>query len=323
MSLLALVKDIAKRVLLGSQVLQQIDLNLPEPQGEIAVWLTGLKEPRDVTHLHAIACASPSIVCMAMSADAVFEASRRKPTLEIRERAGQQRQLAKIDLRLCRQIELEDGTFTLFTVTACSIDCLPAMQFWAQYFQRAYWRWRDKRVPNVRLQRTDSQAMTALFLCPRPVVLVTAMEREEGQDTEELAAGNIFPMNLMGNLDGSHFGFALNTARLASKSVKRAERVVLSSIPFDGAGLARKLGKNHLLHSADWEQLPFGVDRTKGFGLPVPAFASRVREIEVLKIEELGSHTFFLGRVVRDERYESKQGFFMAQALQAVRHARL
>jgi len=258
---------------------------------------------------------------MAMSADAIFEPSQRKLTLQIRERTGKHRQLAKINLRLSEQIELEDRIFAFFTIATCSIDCLPATHFWAQYFQRAYWRWRDKVVPNVRLQLTDSQAMIAMFLCPRPVVLVTAMERAEGQDTEELAAGNIFPMNLMGNLGGSHFGFALNTARLASKSVKRAERVLLSTIPFESAELARKLGKNHLLHSADWDQLPFGVDRTKGFGLPVPAFASRVREIEVLHIEELGSHTFFLGRVVRDESYENKQGFFMAQGLQAAKRS--
>jgi len=319
MQLRALVKDIAKRVLFGSQVLQLVDLDLPERQQDVAVWLTGFDQPRDVTHLHAIACASPLLVCMAVSADVVSEPNRRTLALEIHERTGQNRRLARIGLRLSQLIKLKDAAFALFAITACSIDCLPRTYFWAQYFQRTYWRWRDKVVPNVRLQLTDSQTMIALFLCPRPVVLVTTLEHSKEQFTPEMAAGNIFPMNLMGYLDESYFGFALNTERLASQAVKRAERVVLSSIPFDCAPLARKLSKNHLQNSADWDNLPFAVDRTRGFGLPVPAFASRVREIDVVHIEELGSHTFFLGRIRRDQRYESQQEFFMAQALRPLR----
>lgn len=291
-----------KRLLLGDLMLKQTDLPLFEPQTERSVWLTGAGDRQDVTHRHTIACASPLTICLPVGDGG--EAFPKKAALEVWQTGNTPRRLARIGLRLSETLPTDGGTFALCTVTGCSDGQWTVLRFWAQWVQRAFWRWRDRKRANVHLNLTDSHAMNALFFCPRPVVLVSTQQGEQG---------NLFPMNLMGSLGGESFGFALIRERYGAKSVKAAERIVLSSIPFEDAEKARALGVQHLRESVVWAELPFAVDRGMGFGVPVPAFASRVREVAVVERRELGSHTFFLSRVVRDEAYRRCEGFFMVQ----------
>ncbi|MGA2596984.1 MAG: hypothetical protein ABSH09_08320, partial [Bryobacteraceae bacterium] len=86
-------------------------------------------------------------------------------------------------------------------------------------------------------------------------------------------------MNLMGPLGNGYFGFALNSQRRAASLVERAGRLALSSVPFDQALVSRQLGKNHRQEAVNWNELPFPVIPSAALGIPVPAFASRVREM--------------------------------------------
>jgi len=147
-----------------------------------------------------------------------------------------------------------------------------------------------------------TQAMTVLFTCPRPVVLVSLSFGD---------SGSMFPMNLMGPVGDGYFAFALNSRRRASSLVERAGRVALSGIPFDQAAMARQLGKNHRRDAVNWSELPFQVTRSAALGIPAPAFALRVREMEIESIRKLGSHTLFVARIVRDERWSDSPQFFM------------
>jgi flavin reductase (DIM6/NTAB) family NADH-FMN oxidoreductase RutF len=302
-------KSLLKRLLLGNEALpQQVSVAICEPQSEIAVWLHGAGASRDVTYLHSIACASPFTVCIPFDnvdalerqcgGDGVF--------LELRERTGAQRLLGKIGFRYSMAIPVGGYCLGLFRARSCVNYCLPRVRFWGHYLQQQYWRWRDKKVPNVRMSATDEHAMMVMFICPRPVVLVTAME-EYG--------GNLFPMNLMGYLGDGHFSLALNSERQASQCVKRSGRVALSSVPFEKAEVARQLGKHHLQSSIDWNRLPFHVKSSSRFGIPVPEFALRVRELEVQAVEELGSHTFFVARILQEEIYADGPNFFMIHGI--------
>jgi flavin reductase (DIM6/NTAB) family NADH-FMN oxidoreductase RutF len=310
------MKSLLKWLVLGNETLpQQVTVAIREPQSEIAVWLYGKGAPRDVTHLHSIACASPFTVCIPF--DNLEKLKEQyggdKAVLELRERAGSQRLLGKIGLRFNMTIPAGESYLGLFRVKSCVNYCVPKIRFWGHYLQQAYWRWRDKKVPNVRMSATDEHAMMVMFICPRPVVLVTTME-ENG--------GNLFPMNLMGHLGGDYFSLALNRERQASACVKRSGRVALSSIPFEKADLARQLARHHLQASIDWNQLPFHVKDSSGFGVPVPEFALRVRELEVQDVEELGSHTFFVARILHEEIYADGPAFFMIHGIyQRVRTA--
>ncbi len=303
------MKRMLKRLLMGDEALpQEVTVAICEPQGEIAVWLYGRGAPRDVTHLHSIACASPFTVCLPFDCIEVLEREYGGDAafLEVREQAGAQRLLGKIGLRYSASVSAGRSCLGLFRARSCVNYCLPKVHFWGRYLQQAYWRWRDKKVPNVRMSATDDHAMMVMFICPRPVVLVTTME--EG-------GGNLFPMNLMGHLGDGYFSLALNSERQASQCVKRSGRVVLSSIPFEKAGVARQLRKHHLQSSIDWSELPFLLKSSSRFGAPVPEFALRVKELEVQTVEELGSHTFFVGRILQEEIYAAGPGFFMIHGI--------
>lgn len=308
------MKSLVKWLLLGNETLpQQVTVAIYEPQDEIAVWLHGAGAPRDVTHLHSIACASPFTVCLPFgSAEALEkECGGDKAWLELRERRGAERLLGKVGLRYSASIPAGETCLGLFRARSCVNYCLPKIRFWAHYAQQAYWMRRDRKVPNVRMSATDAHAMMVMFICPRPVVLVTAMEGQKG---------NLFPMNLMGELGGGYFSLALNSERQASKCVKRAGRVALSSVPFEKAGVARQLGKHHLQSSIDWNQLPFRVKRSGRLGFPVPEFALRVVELEIQSVEELGSHTFFVGKILQEVTYAGGANFFMIHGIyQSVR----
>jgi flavin reductase (DIM6/NTAB) family NADH-FMN oxidoreductase RutF len=134
-----------------------------------------------------------------------------------------------------------------------------------------------------------------LFICPRPICLAS---------TTESSVGNMFPMNVMGQLDDGYFGFGLKDARSPSNLVDRTRRIALSTIPMQQGDLGYKLGPNHSKKNGiDWNDLPFATRQSPEFGIPIPAFAFRVREMEVEVARKLGSHIFFVGRVVRDERF--------------------
>jgi hypothetical protein len=122
-------------------------------------------------------------------------------------------------------------------------------------------------------------------------------------------------MNLMGSFGNGYFGFGLNSRRLASSLVDRAGRIAISDIPVGEAHIARQLGKNHRREAVDWSELPFPVTLSTALGIPVPSFASRVREMEIEDVRKLGSHTLFVARIIRDERRTDSPQFFMIHGL--------
>jgi flavin reductase (DIM6/NTAB) family NADH-FMN oxidoreductase RutF len=303
------IKRLIKKWLLGDKTLpQQVTVALREPQDEIAVWFHGRGSPRDVTSFHSIACASPFTICVSFSSEEGLhrECDGSGTSLELRERRGAQRVLGTIGLRYCMAMTTGATCLGLFRVRDCVNYCMPRVHFWAHYFQQVYWGWRDRKIPNVRMSMLDAHAMMIMFICPRPVFLVTTMDQQ---------TSNLFPMNLMGRVGASHFSLALNSERLASQSVKGAVRVALSSIPYEKAHIARQLGKQHLRSDVDWSQLPFQAISSSFLELPIPEFALRVIELEIETVKELGSHTFFVGRILREQVFREDEGFFMIHGI--------
>jgi flavin reductase (DIM6/NTAB) family NADH-FMN oxidoreductase RutF len=108
-------------------------------------------------------------------------------------------------------------------------------------------------------------------------------------------------MNLLGSLGGDYFAFALTSRRKAAPLVERIRRLALSTVPLDHAPTVRKLAGNHYNQSIDWAQLPFSLQSSKKLGLPIPEFAIRVYELQVCDAQTLGSHTFFLAKILHVE----------------------
>ncbi len=291
-----------KRLAMGDSIFpQQVTVGMRDPQGEITVWLHGAGEPRDVTSRHVMACVDPLIIGVVFDPGWVIPArSRIKFSLRFRERRGARRLLGEIRLAGSGEVFGDDG-LRLFRIRGSSNYCLPRLRLWAHFAYLAYRRWRFNNNPEIKITPRDAHTMVAFFICPRPVVLVSVRHGEEG---------NVFPMNLMGPISENRFAFALNSTRHAAPIVVKARRAAISNVPLSEAALAKGLGRNHLKSSIDLSELPFASWSSPVFGFPVPDFAVRVREIEIETSMRLGSHTFFIARLIHDEQITVAQEFF-------------
>jgi flavin reductase (DIM6/NTAB) family NADH-FMN oxidoreductase RutF len=297
-----------RRVVLGDTDLpQQCTVAMRDPQSEVEVWLHGLGPDLNVTDNHVIASAAPSIIAMGL--DDAWRPQIKSGTrllLRLRQRGGDAALLGQLGLQSTEVVRTGGGDVHLFEVRSCENYCLPRLRIWRYSLFQAWLRARYRKNTDVSMTARSANAITVLFSCPRPVVLVSVALGD---------GGNIFPMNLMGPIGDGYFAFALNGRRQAASFVERAGRVAISSVPFDQATLARQLGANHRCEGVNWSELPFQVTQSAALGIPVPTFALRVREMEIEAIRKLGSHTLFVARIIRDESWSDSPQFFMIHGL--------
>src|SRR5215469_686753 len=285
------MRNAIKNRIFGRLLPQEFTLGFPEPQTEIAVWLDGAGAPRDVTYCYSVACGAPLTFCIGMGRDVDRD---RVEHLSLKYcRRVERQMLGEIKLKYMSSLSHGDSEFFLFYPRSSTNYCLPKTQLAAQYSLFRYRHWRKDNTKGVHLSFLESRAMMVEFIRPHPVMLVSVGSREEG---------NIFPMNLLGDLGNGYFGLALRTERMAGGLVERHGRIALTSMPLAQGAVAYQLGHNHSRQSFDWGQLPFAMRMSTTFHIPVPAFALRIRELEIKEARAVGSHTFFLARIVHDEK---------------------
>jgi len=308
---MSFLRKVRSTILGDSDLPQQCAVGLRGPQTEIRVELHGLGSPRDVTARHMIACASPFTIGVGLDAESSMEvADASNLSLKFFERAGDQRLLAEIVLRLSSSVSAGSQELFLFEVGRVENYCLPRPRLWAHYLFLALVRARGTKKPGeIPMVASGVHAGIAFFTCPRPVVLVSVPAGDSGD------SGNMFPMNLMGPIGDGWFAFSLNSTRQASPLVQRAGRVALSDLPFDQSDRARELRGNHKRESILWKDLPFPIRNSAAFGIPVPDFALRVRDMEIEAVRRLGSHTVFVARIVHEERCSDGLQFFMIHGI--------
>ena len=278
-----------KNRLFGRLFPQEFTLGFAEPQTEIAVWLHGTGSPMDVTYRYSVASAAPLTFCIGFDND-VGRSDRF--SLKFCRRLEQQT-LGAIELKRVAAFSVGESQFIFFEPCSSTNYCLPRTQLAVQYLLFAYNQWRKDNTKGVHLSFLERRAMMVEFIRPHPVILVSVGSREEG---------NMFPMNLFGDLGNGYFGLALRAERVVGGLVQRHGRIAVSSMPLSHGAVAYQLAHNHSRQSFDWDQLPYALRMSPLFNIPVPAFALRVREMEIETVRAVGSHRFFLARIVRDEK---------------------
>jgi flavin reductase (DIM6/NTAB) family NADH-FMN oxidoreductase RutF len=288
---------IKKLVFADTQLPQEFTIGMQEPQTEIAVWLHGFGEPIDVSRRHATACSGPLII--GVSLDEGRRGAERPHSVSLRfcERAGKQRMLGEIHLALKTAIPLDGSELLLFNVLGSTNRCLPWLRLLPHFASQAYSNWRRLKSFDVKMTALEMRAAIVTFIRPHPLGLGSLVSGD---------GGNIFPMNLMGELGNGYFSFALKDSRLAAHQVERAGRLALSNVPMPLCKTAFQFAVNHTKPSIDWEQIPFALKVSKEFQIPVPATAPRIRELKVEQIHKIGSHTLFIARIISDESFSSE-----------------
>jgi hypothetical protein len=303
MSIMKRCRKAIERIVFGDAYLPQaFSIGLPDPQSEVAVWLLGIGEPIDVTYRHSMACADPFTVCIGFDDGKVPDKDTTSElSLRFCERNGRKQVLAEIglDVKSAAVVPSRDAKLVLFRARYSKNYCLPRRHLFAHYCLYRYSLWRKPDVPGRMMSFLERRAAMVMFICPHPVVLLSLCN--EG-------GGNIFPMNIGGNLGGGYFALALKESRLAAHLVELAGRVAISNVPLSHTSTAFKLGINHHKPSINWNELPFQTRLSSAFSIPVPIFTHRVREMEIDTVHRLGSHIFFVARIVSDEIFPEPEG---------------
>jgi len=306
-----------KRAVFGSSDLhQQCAIGLRDPQSEVSVWLNGPGICRDVTYRHVMAAAQP--LTLGVGLEDTYDPAiigKGGPSLEFREKGGKNRLLGTISLRLIDVIPLGGGRLHLFRVRDCRNYCLPRARLWAHYSYYAYRQRRARRrhaASAFRMVASELRSVFVFYICPRPVVLVSVSDGD---------LANIFPMDLIGPIDTRYFALALHSNSTAVPLMERAMRIALSSVPVEQTSIAYELGENHKRRSVDWAHVPFATTPSAAFGIPVPRFSLRVREMQIEAVRALGSHNLYLAKAVEDEHWaDGLQLFHVHGIYQARRH---
>lgn len=268
-------------------------LGLHDPQPYVSVWLEGMGEARDVTRNNVVTALRPFTIGIMFDARMPLPC-REELRLCMRLRASN-RLLGVIRLRFARSIPLAEHTFGLFEIDGCENRCVSAPVMALYYLRKWYSnRLKQRRNPyNFQMTPLDLRASYVFYICPRPVVLVTVIHGERG---------NMFPMDLIGPTDSPWFSMALRKTSPAVALMEGSRRLALAKAPLAYKEYAYEMGKHHKLATIDWAALPFAVDRSPAFGLPVAAAAPAVREVEIRECHEVGSHMLFVTSVVEESR---------------------
>lgn len=294
MSIKKRLRQIVKNVVLGGDALpQRFFLGQSTPQTEITVLLQGMGEPQDVTYRHTLACPAPFTVCIAFEEKSLpQENDRNKLTLQFCETGGRRRILGEIGLRWTQTISKPNASFLFFHARSAANYCLPPIRLWTNKLLHTYAQRRSGS--DIKMSDVERDALAVMFICPRPVSLVSVANGAEG---------NIFPINVMGDLNNGYFAFGLKDGKLPAQFVEQVRQIALSSVPMREAAFAYSLGANHNKRFIDWYKLPFETKPSETLHVPVPVFAYRVREMHIESHHNMGSHILFIARVVSESEF--------------------
>ncbi|HEY1865613.1 MAG TPA: hypothetical protein VGG55_00985 [Candidatus Acidoferrales bacterium] len=274
---------------------------LREPQEAVQVRLATVRGEFDVTRAAVVAALRPLTLAVGLD-------PQRMSAIE----AGSQPQLHFVDLESRRAVGMlqlqhvrnwntSGAAIGLFEVRRGTHRCVRwPYRPWNSWLQNR--RMRKNTDPNNFFMPPDAvQQQMIFYICPRPVVLVSV---------DDASHSNLFPMDLIGPVSSDRFTLALRSTSPSIPTMKRARRLALSDVPARAYAAAYKLGIHHKNAMVEWDHLPFEILRSGNFSLRYPAIALRVREVEILDFDTIGSHTFFVSRIASEVSAGDDAQFF-------------
>ena len=257
------------------------------PQQVVTATLHWDGRSADVTADHTVASLKPLMIATSLDAG-------QRAVLEYRDSATGTL-LGVLHLVQAAPIVTKKASLALYHVAAGDHHCLGwPRRPWNAWLQNRQMQ-KNRASHHFAMRPAAVQQLMIDYLCPRPVVLVSV-------DTP--VHRNIFPMDLIGPLDRSgFFSLALRSTNVSMPVMRDVRRVVLSNIPATMKAAVYKLSEHHKRALADWSALPFPVRPSREFGISAVAAALRVQELTIVHSQQIGSHTFFLGRIASDETW--------------------
>jgi flavin reductase (DIM6/NTAB) family NADH-FMN oxidoreductase RutF len=283
---------------------QWVPIALPLRQDLFEVKLVTARGEFDVTHNNAVAALRPLTLRLGMDAQLRSAVGRGRPQLQLVDRTLG-RVIGVLELIPKEHWEAAGALIGLFEVRKARHYC-------AHRLRRTWDAWMYRRSAlrapaHKQLMAVASIEPFIIFhLCPRPLFLVGV---NDGRHS------NLFPMDLVGHLEPGKFTLALRCTSASVETIKSHRRVALSDVPASACEIVYPLGVHHRKPPTDWQALPFKTLQSQLFALPVPDFALRVRELEILDFRVIGSHTLFVGRICSEHSLAAGHQLFHASGL--------
>lgn len=270
---------------------QWLAISLPAPQELMDVQLLAGGELFDVTLDSAVAAMRPFTLRVGLSdVRAAALARDPQPRLRLVDRKLS-RVLGTLELRPLREWDAAGSRMALFEVARGENFCAPRLR---RRWDTFMYRRAARRTPPEKLAMLPDavEQMMIFYLCPRPVHFVSV---DDGRHS------NLFPMDLVGPLQAEWFTLALRNTSASVETIKSTRRLALGDIPGTACQLAYQLGAHHKKPQIDWDGMPFKTVRSSQFALQVPEIALRIREVEILDFQAVGSHTLFVSRIISEQ----------------------
>jgi flavin reductase (DIM6/NTAB) family NADH-FMN oxidoreductase RutF len=274
---------------------------LREPQHAVQIRLTTVRGEFDVTRAAVVAALRPLTLAVGLDPPLMTAIEgRAQPEFHFVD-LDSKRTVGVLQLQHVRNWNTSGVVIGLFEVRHGTHRCVRwPYRPWNHWLQNR--RMRKNTDPNNFFMPPEAvQQQMIFYICPRPVVLVSV---DDGSHS------NLFPMDLIGPVFSDRFTLALRSTSPSISTMKNARRVALSDVPAREFATAYKLGIHHKNVKIEWDQLPFAIQRSRCFSLPCPAIALRVREMEILDYDTIGSHTFFVTQIASEHRLEDEVQFF-------------
>ncbi|HEY3658076.1 MAG TPA: hypothetical protein VGL34_24140 [Steroidobacteraceae bacterium] len=274
---------------------------LREPQEVVEVRMFTPGGEFDVTRSSVVASLRPFTLAIGLN-EHMLSTIKESSEPEIRFMDLESRRtLAVLQLRHVRNQSAGGATIGLFEIRHGAQHCVRwPYRHWNRWLQNRAIR-KNVDPSNFSMPPEAVQHMMIFYICPRPVVLVSV---DDGHHS------NVFPMDLIGSITPNRFTLALRSTSQSIATMKSARQVALSDIAAQDRAIAYQLGAHHKNVKIDWSRLPFGIERSGTYALPCPDIALRVRELDILSFECIGSHTFFVTNIVSDRAIRESARLF-------------
>ncbi|MCB0851355.1 MAG: hypothetical protein KDD63_03865 [Bacteroidetes bacterium] len=274
------VKTFIKKQLLGIDYPQEyLCLALEENQHfpKVILNIPGQNLSIDVTENHLFLGYKPLIIGLP------FKKSQYDITQQLKEQITldffhQEIKIAEIQLQYESEIELGENRVLLYTGQKASHQFIS--HFHQMVHRRTEGRIKKKNDP-LQLSGNLYDQVRVAYAYPRFISLVTVGKGNRF---------NVFPTDLNGPVDSTHFLISLRHNGKANEQVSDIGELLLSRIQASAFQQAYQMGKNHMKLLRAKDEFEFRKELSYHYQLPVPASTIFYQELEKIGDYQIGIH---------------------------------
>jgi hypothetical protein len=194
--------------------------------------------------------------------------------------------LATLELSLIKKQQHYSGNIFCYEGTHGSHHFLSTFH---QYISSLHNQWYNKKPGNVFLHNNLYKQVQIAYAIPRTISLITVSGN---------SLFNLFPTDLHGQIDETHYIISLRTGGKARKQIAAAGKLLVSQMHCEAFKTVYGLGKNHMQDLKPKDNFPFSESLSEGFDLPLPQQAVSYKELLLMDSFIHGIHTIMLFKIV-------------------------